>query len=186
MYGLINNALRSMIREQFGEAQWNAVLRTSGVPEDSFLTMRSYQDSVTHDLANAASEVLGAPLETCLEMFGQYWILETATRSYGPLMDAAGDNMVEFLSNMNALHDRITGTFLDYIPPNFQIESIDEERHRIHYISRREGLTPFVVGLLKGLATRFDTPMEIHSVEPQPVDGGAHTIFEVTVPQHAG
>ena len=39
---------------------------------------------------------------------------------------------------------------------------LDDGRHRIHYISTREGLTPFVVGLLKGLAMHFDTDIAQH------------------------
>ena len=181
MYGLINSSLQSMIREKFGEDQWQAVLKESGVPEDSFLTMRSYDDSVTYDLAGAASTVLGAPLEACLEMFGEYWVLETATKAYGPLMDATGTDLVGFLENLNALHDRITGTFLNYVPPEFRVESLGDGRHKIHYISQREGLTPFVVGLLKGLAIHFDTSIELHTMDPQSVNQGAHTVFVATV-----
>ncbi len=181
MYGLINSALQGMIREQFGEEQWEKVLAASGVPEDSFLAMRSYDDSITYDLAGAASAVLGAPVEACLEMFGEYWVKETAGKTYGSLMDAAGGDLVEFLNNMNALHDRITGTFVNYVPPQFEVESLDENRHRIHYISQREGLTPFVVGLLKGLAKRFDTRLDIEQMEAVAVTSGEHTIFEVTV-----
>ena len=157
MYGLINKALREMICQRFGEDKWQSVFAVSGVPEDSFLTMRSYDDDVTYRLVGAASEVLGAPAEDCLEMFGEWWVLETAAKSYGPLMDAAGNDLVEFLRNMNGLHDRITGTFINYVPPEFRVESMNDGRHRIHYISKREGLTPFVVGLLNGLATRFDS-----------------------------
>jgi len=181
MYGLINSSLQSMIRDKFGEEQWQAVLKESGVPEDSFLTMRSYDDKITYDLAGAASAVLGAPVETCLELFGEYWVLETASKSYGPLLDAAGNNMVDFLNNMNGLHDRITGTFLNYVPPSFRVDETDDGRYLIHYESEREGLTPFVVGLLKGLATRFESDLEIHSIEPQPVENGSHTVFNVTV-----
>jgi len=181
MYGLINSSLQSMIREKFGDEQWSRVLSASGVPEDSFLSMRSYDDRVTYDLVGAASTVLGAPADACLEMFGQWWVLETAARSYGPLMDAAGQDLVQFLSNMNALHDRITGTFINYVPPEFRVESLEGGRHRIHYISKRQGLTPFVVGLLKGLATRFDSEVEFHSQNSLPVAAGEHTVFEVTV-----
>jgi guanylate cyclase soluble subunit beta len=181
MYGLINSSLQSMIREKFGEEQWNNVLKASGVPEDSFLSMRSYDDAITYDLVGAASEVLGAPAEACLEMFGEWWVLETAAKSYGPLMDAAGNDLVEFLRNMNGLHDRITGTFINYVPPEFRVESLEGGRHRIHYISKRQGLTPFVVGLLKGLAKRFDSQLEFHSQEDLPVTSGEHTVFEVTV-----
>jgi len=180
VYGLINNSLKSMIIEKFGQEQWETVLSQSGVPEDSFLSMRSYDDSVTYALANAASEVLGAPVEDCLEMFGEYWVAEVASKSYGMLMNAAGQNMIEFIGNMNALHDRITSTFLHYVPPEFHVEQ-QGDRHLIHYISQREGLTPFVVGLLRGLALRFDSEITFFSVDSRDVEKGAHTIFEVSV-----
>lgn len=181
MYGLINNAMQSMIRDKFGDDQWQKILEVSGVPEDSFLTMRSYDDATTYDLVGAAAEVLGVPVEACLNMFGEYWVLETASKAYGPLMDASGDSMVEFLGNMNALHDRITGTFLNYVPPEFEVQDLGDQRYRIHYISKREGLIPFVVGLLNGLSQRFSSDLEIHYQEELDVDQGTHAIFEVSV-----
>ena len=183
MYGLINNSLKSMILNQFGEAQWLEVLATSGVPEDSFLTMTSYDDSVTYSLVGAAAEVLDAPAEACLEMFGEYWVLHTASKSYGMLLDAAGHNMIEFLGNMNTLHDRITSTFLDYVPPEFFVEP-SGDNHLIHYVSQRQGLTPFVVGLLKGLAKRFNSSLRIVSQTDVDTEKGTHTIFEVEIVEH--
>ena len=181
MYGLINSSLQSMIRETFGDDEWNRVLSASGVPEDSFLSMRSYDDAITYDLVGAASTVLGEPVDACLQMFGEWWVLETAAKSYGPLMEASGRDLVQFLRNMNALHDRITGTFVNYVPPEFSVESLEGNRHRIHYISTRQGLTPFVVGLLYGLAKRFDNELEILSQTAIPVAAGEHTVFEVDV-----
>ncbi len=180
MYGLINNSLKDMILQQFGEEKWRQVLAVSGVPEDSFLSMRRYDDSITYDLAGAASEVLGAPVAACLEMFGEHWVLETANKSYGMLLDSAGQDMLGFLQNLNALHDRITSTFLDYVPPEFQVEQ-KGEHHLVHYRSKRQGLTPFVVGLLKGLAVRFNSRMTILSQTEVEVEQGAHTIFEVEI-----
>ncbi|MFT4519234.1 MAG: hypothetical protein ACI9JM_001625 [Halioglobus sp.] len=180
MYGLINCALKDMIRQDYGEEQWQQVLASSGVPEDSFLTMRSYDDSITYALAGAASEALGAPVDTCLEKFGEYWVLETSVTSYDMLMKAAGTNMVEFLNNMNALHDRIASTFLNYVPPEFYIEE-KGDRHLIHYLSQREGLTAFVVGLLKGLAIRFNSNLTFISQTDVVVENGAHVVFEVEI-----
>lgn len=181
MYGLINNALKNMIVDHFGENRWQEVLQTSGIPEDSFLTMRNYDDAITYSLAGAASEVLGAPLDDCLEMFGEYWVANTAPESYEMLMDAAGQNMAEFLGNLNALHDRITTTFLHYAPPNFQVEHQEANRYLIHYKSHRQGLTPFVVGLLRGLALRFNSELTIHSQREETTQEGSHTIFEVEI-----
>jgi len=180
MYGLINRSLKDMIQQKFGEEKWQEVLKKSDVPADSFLTMRSYDDALTYSLAGAASDVLGAPVEACLEMFGEFWVLETATKSYDVLLDSAGSNMLEFLTNMNALHDRITSTFLNYVPPEFYVEK-KECGHEIHYVSKREGLTPFVVGLLKGLAIRFECSLNILSQIEMPVEQGSHTIFHVEI-----
>lgn len=178
MYGLINNSLKQMIQMQFGEEKWQEVLAASGVPDDSFLSMRRYDDEITYSLAGAASEVLGAPVDTCLEMFGEHWVLETASKSYGMLLDAAGRDMIGFLRNMNSLHDRITSTFVEYTPPEFFIEE-EGTTYKIHYISQRVGLNPFVVGLLKGLATRFDSTIKILDQTEVAVDNGTHSIFTV-------
>lgn len=182
MYGLINNALKGMIIKEFGEEQWQQVLSRSGVADDSFLSMRSYDDSVTYALVDSASEIVGAPVDSCLEMFGQFWVEEVAGKSYGILMNAAGRDMVAFLGNLNTLHDRITSTFINYLPPEFYLEQ-KGDRYLIHYISRRQGLTPFVVGLLKGLATRFGNLIIFHSQVSMAVDFGAHTVFEVEITQ---
>jgi hypothetical protein len=180
MYGLIHNGLKSMIVEKFGENQWHKVLSTSGVSEDSFLTMSCYDDSITYSLLGPVSDVLGAPLEACLEMFGEYFILEIATKSYDQLLNATGQDMIEFLSNTNALHDRITSTFHNYTPPEFFLET-KENHHLLHYLSQREGLTPFVVGLIKGIAKRFDSTVTIISQSEVPSDHGEHTVFELEI-----
>lgn len=181
MYGLINSALKNMIQQRFGEEKWQEILSESGVPEDSFLTMRSYEDSLTYQLVGAASKVLEAPPEVCLEMFGEYWVIETAGKHYGTLMSASGQTMVEFIRNMNTLHDRITGTFINYIPPEFMVEDLPNNQYLIHYVSTREGLQPFVVGLLKGLAKRFNATLTIIDISELQQESGSHFVFKVHV-----
>jgi hypothetical protein len=45
------------------------------------------------------------------------------------------------------------------------------------YTSQRQGLTPFVEGLLLALGRRFQQEVEILSVEPQAVTAGEQTYF---------
>lgn len=181
MYGLINSSLQGMIRDKFGDDQWDKVLAASGVPHDAFLSMRSYDDALTYQLVGAASDILGEPAATCLEMFGEYWVTEVANKSYGPLMDASGDTLVEFLGNLNTLHDRITSTFLSYVPPEFRVESEDDNCFRIHYVSKRKGLVPFVNGLLKGLALRFGNKIEIFDLQAEESREGTHAVYQVVI-----
>jgi guanylate cyclase soluble subunit beta len=179
MYGLINSALKNLITEKFGEEKWQQVLLSSGVPEDSFLTMRSYDDGITYSLVEAASKVLEESPETCLELFGEYWVLDIASKHYGALLDASGQNMIEFLQNLNGLHDHITSTFLSYIPPEFKVDNLPGDLYLVHYISSRLGLTSFVVGLLKGLAIRYRSKVDILSIEDVPVTTGTHNTFKI-------
>lgn len=180
MYGLINSALKSMINEQFSADTWEKILAVSNVPVESFMTMHSYDDQITYDLVGAASETLGMPTDKCLELFGEYWVLESAPRAYGSLLDACGDNFIEFMSNLNKLHDRITTTFLDYKPPEFCCEE-REDHHTVIYRSPREGLIPFVVGLLKGLATRFNCELSILSIKKMTTEDGTEAEINITV-----
>ena len=181
MYGLINKALRDMVLDNYDEETWQQILEKSGVPDDSFLTMRSYDDGITYDLAGAASEVLGAPVEKCLELFGEYWLTEAAPNSYGKLLDAAGETVFEFLENLNVMHDRITSTFIDYSPPQFFVERRSDKEALVHYKSVREGLTPFVVGLFKGMGKRFNLDIKITDIQRQDVESGEHTSFLVNI-----
>lgn len=181
MYGLIHKELRSMILDNYGEDTWGRVLKESGVPEDSFLTMRAYDDSVAYDLVGACSKVLALPAEACLEAFGRYWLLCSAPRTYESLLDVTGQAVFEFLENLDALHDRITTTFIDYRPPTFRVERQNENRAQVHYISTRQGLSPFVAGLLAGIGERFGVGLEILDTEKVPVDTGEHTVFTIAV-----
>ena len=183
MYGLINSALQDMIVANFGEEKWKEVHTHSGVPDDSFLTMRRYDDDITFKLAGSASEVLGAPVDDCMIMFGNFWVSDIATRNFGTLMEATGNDTVSFLHNLNALHDRITSTFLDYVPPEFRVEEIDaaEGIYNIHYHSERKGLTSFVTGLLEGLAKHFGDHHEIISLTVDDSGEGTHAVYQVKV-----
>ena len=55
----------------------------------------------------------------------------------------------------------------DYRPPAFEIQDGDGDDVKILYLSERVGLTPFVEGLLRGLADRFNQQMEIIEIAPK-------------------
>lgn len=181
MYGLIHSALQQMIVENYGEDTWNKVLDVANVPEDSFFSTQSYDDVVTFTLAQSVSDVLGAPLDDCLDLFGQFWLKEFAPQSYDMLLHAAGDSLFDFLENLNALHDRISTTFVGYVPPSFQLERISDSEGILEYRSSRDGMVPFVVGLIKGMQERFDVDIKIHSVDVTKKDPGVKALIKLEV-----
>jgi guanylate cyclase soluble subunit beta len=168
-----------MVIEGYGEAMWEQVLAKAGVPGDSFLAMRSYDDEITFRLAVASSDALGIDVDTALYAFGQHWVGHTLVRDYDALVRSTGSSMLEFLENLNELHDRISTTFLDYQPPEFRVSDLENGRMEVQYISHREGLNSFVSGLLVALSERFNEPMSIEAVEDLSPESGTHTKFHL-------
>ncbi len=179
MYGVINKSLKEMVIEQFGIERWESILDRSGVPADSFLSMRSYDDQRTYALAQACADELGLPLADALRAFGVHWVEHTVARDYSALVSAAGNSLVEFLNNLNSLHDKISSTFLDYRPPTFDVTTKAGGEVDILYTSERTGLTPFVEGLMIALGQRFNEPVAILNIESIAVDAGEQSRFSV-------
>ena len=165
MYGMVNKAIQDLVTSKFGEDKWIAIKNKVGFEDDFFVSMQSYPDQLTYDLVGATSETLDLAPGDVLEAFGEYWILYTAEEGYGEMLALSGSNLKEFLSNLNMLHERITHIMPDLQPPKFTVEEISSNEVNLTYESYREGLAPLVVGLLRGLGTRFGDKCEIKHVK---------------------
>jgi hypothetical protein len=66
--------------------------------------------------------------------------------------------------------------FPDLKPPEFECSEAGPTAMRLHYRSSREGLAPFVVGLLYGLGEMFATTIEV-SHERSVAGGADHDVF---------
>ncbi len=172
MYGLIHVALNEMIVKHHGDSLWQRILEQAGVGPEAFMRMRSYDDRITYALVGATAEVLGAPAEDCLKAFGEFWMAEFAPDSYEGLLQAAGGELFTFLENLDLLHDRISTTFVDFVPPSFGVQRLSDTRAILNYVSARNGLVPFVVGLLAGMQHRFGVEIHIQKIEMLDCDSG--------------
>ncbi|MEI8359070.1 MAG: hypothetical protein RL698_334 [Pseudomonadota bacterium] len=164
MYGLINTAVKDLIVTRFGADKWEQIVEKAKTGEGNFVLMQKYPDDVTYRLVGAASEVLGAPANDLLEAFGEYWTQYSAEAGFGHLLDFAGDNLVDFLRNLDSMHTRIGMTFTELEPPSFTVSDIQDGSLRLHYRSKRPGLAPVAMGMVRGLGKRFNTPIEIELV----------------------
>jgi hypothetical protein len=178
MYGMINKAIQDLVTSRFGEEKWQDVRRKAGVGDEVFINMVKYPDDATYKLVGAASEVLGAPPSAILEEFGEFWTVYSAKTGFGHLLDFAGNNLVEFLSNLDNMHTRIAMTFPQLEPPSFKVTDVTEDSLRLHYYSKRAGLAPLAIGMVKGLGKRFSTPVSI-TLERGKADGHDHDEFFV-------
>jgi hypothetical protein len=161
MYGLVNKSIEELITANSGKEKWDLIKLKSGVDIAYFISTESYDDTVTYNLIQAASEELNISVDEILFDFGEWWILKTGVEKYGGLLKAGGNNLKEFLINLPLFHDRIMLIYPKLMSPEFEIVEIGENSLVLHYISKREGLVYFMKGLISGLGKMFETPVEI-------------------------
>lgn len=178
MYGIVNKAIEGLVTTNFGEDNWKAILKESGVDHDVFSGNEIYDDQITFDLAIAASKVLELSLEDVLIAFGKYWVLITAKKHYGSLMDTGGNNLKDFFINLPNFHSRVMLLYPNIQPPEFDIEEISETELKLKYFSKRQGLTDFVHGLILGLGEAFEIEVETYLIQGRK-DGLQYDEFSV-------
>ena len=163
MYGMVNQAVRGLVIDHFGEDKWNTIASKAGSPTE-FASLESYDDKITYDLVDAASEVLEMEGHSILQTFGRYWIEKIATAHYPSLMSKTGTSFDRFVANLDHLHSRIQATFPKYTPPSFRVKPIEEGVILVDYYSEREGLLPFVEGLFDGVGHHFDVEVTLEHI----------------------
>jgi len=176
MYGMVNQALKALLSERFGETTWQEIRAKAQVETDEFAPMATYDDAVTYGLAGAASEVLDTPVDELLRVFGRYWVEFAAKSSYAVLLDQAGETLGEILAGLDEMHTRLAFSFPELQPPSFRVLSDDGQMIMLRYESSRPALVPFVMGLVEGLALRVQAQVVIEHVEVKGDDHSADVL----------
>jgi len=179
MYGLINVAIRDLVKGKFGDPKWEAIAAKAGVDESNFIRMSPNDDAVTYALVGAASEVLEMPASDVLQAFGEFWTEFTGAEGYGDMMDSAGATLPEFLANLDNLHTRVGTMYPDLRPPSFRCSNIGDNCLDLHYRSDRAGLDDLVIGLIRGLGKRLGNDVDIKQTAAKG-DGAAESVFHVS------
>lgn len=178
MYGLVNRAIEQLVVASRGPQAWQRVRAIANIQDDGFVAMCPYDDSLTFALVDAASQELQISQAQVLEAFGEYWILYTAEEGYGELLQAGGDNLREFMLNLNDMHGRVENIFPQMRLPIFRVVGESLDHYEVHYESERAGLSPMVVGLIKGLAKRFGQAVSVTQTHSR-AQGDTQDIFAV-------
>ena len=135
---------------------------------------------MTLDLANAASEVSGLPLETVLFEFGKFWVSNTGLESYPTFFKLAGKTSREFLLNMNKVHIEVTKNIRNARPPIFEFEELPDRRLLMHYRSDRR-LCDALRGLIAGVGIHFNEELQIKETSCMK-NGDPQCTMEVSFP----
>jgi hypothetical protein len=177
MYGMIHKSLQDMICEEYGKAKWEEVFINSKANDEAFLSLNNYSDNIAYSIISSASRILNIPAEQFLKEFGIYWVLKTAKNNYSNLINQYGKNSFELLTNINSMHEKIASVFINYAPPIIETKRIDTSTLHILYRSTRKGFTPFMLGIIEGLAVYFDENIVIEYVRRHETSVGETTTF---------
>ncbi len=179
MYGMIHKSIHGMVVDEHGEEGWEQIAKKAGVEDKHLLSMETYDDHIVYDLVDAAADHMQLKPEQILESFGQHFVNETLNKNYQNLLRSYGQSSFELLENLNLLHTTIKTTFTGYKPPGFSVRYITPDEIDLLYDSGRIGLTPFVRGLLTGIAELFDESLTITSEEKIKAATGEQTRFRI-------
>ena len=114
-----------------------------------------------------------------MEMFGEYWITYTAEKGYRNFMQITGSNFIEFIENLNLLHDRLANVMPELNPPIFNSKRINNTHIELYYKSERKGFKYMALGLIKGLGKKFNHNIEINITSTYTEGKHKVTVFDV-------
>jgi hypothetical protein len=160
MYGMINQAIKSMVIESMGLETWEEIQQKAGAPGD-FDKMGRYEDALTYSLVGAISELSGQKAEALLISFGRYWIQYASQTPYGEMIKMFGANLKDCIQNLDQMHHRMGVNMPGMKPPQFSTREIGPNEFLVIYRSSRMGLSPMVIGLIEGLGNYYGEEISV-------------------------
>ncbi|KAG7236076.1 hypothetical protein INR49_001357 [Caranx melampygus] len=139
MYGFINSCLQSLVTERFGQETWDKLSSLPGV-QDNFMTYTVYDDILTIRLVQEICSMLDVSAEVVLKLFGEHFFGFCKQSGYDTMLRTLGQDLVEFIGNLDALHSYLALSYQEMNAPSFRAEMTDDGRMLLHYYSDRKGL----------------------------------------------
>ena len=147
---MIHKGARHAVIKIFGKEAWETSLSISGLSEEHLISAAHYDDVMTYSLIEAISLQCNMTLNEVLRAAG-----------YGEIIALTGRNLVEFIENLDRMHESLNRTLPKAVLPSFQLISATPNRLEVIYKSQRDGLEELVLGIFEGVLEYFDEQMEI-------------------------
>ena len=125
---------------------------------------------------------VGIDLGSILEMFGEQFLLWCRESGYAQTLNLLGHNLIDFLSNIDALHDHLSVIYPNMRAPSFRCSEGDDGVITLHYYSERHGLESLVPGMLKCFSRElFGIEIMVECLNKVfETNDLAHVTFEIT------
>ena len=146
-----------MVIQKYGTGAWEKVLEMSGLPKDTCIVpTENAHDEIIGEVLNNLCRVLDISIMQASEAFGEYWVGNYAPKMYSNFHILA-PTARDFLMKLNDIHAKVVKTMKETgesCVPRFKCKW-DGESLLLTFDSKK-GLTPFLVGLIKGVGKYYD------------------------------
>lgn len=155
MYGMIHRAIFELVASQPHWATSEA--RFSSLVSDpaGMISTSVYPDEQTHDVIKEAAALMRIPVPEFLQRLGRFWITFSENGSYRHILEFTGTGMPSFVAGLDRMHEAVVSAMPQANVPSFSLIENLPGIMVVDYRSTRQGLEPFVIGLLHGLLDRF-------------------------------
>lgn len=155
MYGMIHRAIHDFMSEQLTQSELNSVRDRFHISPEDMVSSVVYSDAMTDALIQSAADAMGIGKAAMLEQLGRFWISFSAKGAYRHILDFTGKDLPSFIQGLDRMHQAVILAMPKADVPSFELIGQCKGELLVNYLSNRQGLEPFVVGLLHGLIARF-------------------------------
>jgi predicted hydrocarbon binding protein len=160
MKGMINVAIKLLVKNVFGEKVWEEVKKEAGINSDRFLVVLDYPDEITYSLIDAITKVAGISKEEVFYAFADFWV-----KMYNKAYMRGYKNSKDFFKQLNRIHSEIVKRIKGAIPPEFIFEEKGDDVFFIHYVSKR-GLCGVCRALIEAVINFYGENAKIEELPP--------------------
>ena len=155
MHGMINRALQGFLVDTYGRDVWEEVRSVAQLRFGDFEAMLRYDDKVTFDCFEAATEILHKQPNALLEDLGTFLITHEPFAPLKRLLRFGGATFSDFVLSLDEMADRGRMAMPDIEMPDIEVIPIDENRFRLRAIWRLPGVGPILLGALRAMADDY-------------------------------
>ena len=167
MKGITFNLLEEVVRREYGEETWDALLQAAGL-DGIYTSLGSYPDPDLYKLVGAASAALQMPADAVLRWFGRNALPLLAQR-YPKFFEGHASTRPFVLTLNDIIHPEVRKLYPGAIVPEFGFDTSSDEVLVMTYYSARR-ICAFAEGLIQGAADHYGE--EVAFEQPQCMNRG--------------
>ena len=155
MHGLVNRSIQCFLLDTYGERLWARIADGLDLEPSGFEAMLSYDDALTQQVLDSATELLDKPVEMLLEDVGTYLVSHPNTEAIRRLLRFGGESFSEFLLSLDDLPDRIRLAVPDLVIPALELFGGEDGPFELRVDGPHLGYGFVMIGVLRAMADDY-------------------------------